>query len=72
MSNAQAAQALADIVAASERSPSIVVQAHISSECNTHELAYEAARDIIDQNSISGIKVYPAHQDQPSEWYDLA
>ena len=72
MSNAQAAQALADIVAASDRRPSIVVQAHISGECNTRALAYEAAQSVVTRHDLSGMEILSAYQDEPCGWFQLA
>ncbi len=72
LSNMQAGEALAEILATGDKAPSILVQAHISGECNTPQLARAAAEQAIARNGATGIHLHCAQQDKPSEWFCLS
>lgn len=71
LSNDQAASAIGKIIAGSSRPPSIVVAAHLSSECNTPGLVRQAAQAVLEENGLSGTHLHITSQDEPSGWFDL-
>jgi phosphoribosyl 1,2-cyclic phosphodiesterase len=70
LSNSQAAEVLSRIFEKSSTPPKILIQLHLSEECNKPELAYRAAQEAV---LLSGVptKVYSSRQDQRGTIHEL-
>ncbi|MBI1324237.1 MBL fold metallo-hydrolase [bacterium] len=69
LSNVQARDLVRSIVAKSDRTrPEHLVLLHISEDCNTHEIAIDAARDALGCSGAIDSTVLAAPQREPLEW----
>jgi phosphoribosyl 1,2-cyclic phosphodiesterase len=70
LSNVQAANVLQQVIEKSSTPPQVVIQLHLSEECNKPELAYRAAQEAV---LLSGAqtKVYSSRQDQRGTIHEL-
>jgi hypothetical protein len=70
LSNAQAAEVLRQVLVSSQQPPGVVVQLHLSEECNRPELAFRAAQEAV-QFSGRGTKVFSSRQDRRGSIHTL-
>lgn len=73
LSNKQAANAFVKLIPSqkNERRTSKVLLAHLSKECNMHELAIEAFSESFAVNSIDGIDIHIAPHESPSSLFEV-
>ena len=72
LSNDQAAGLLQQILNASMIcKPKNLVLLHISDQCNTHEMAVNAATRVLSQSGLEYIPIQPAEQSQAGGWLEV-
>ena len=68
LSNSQTADLLAEIACEKLK---IVMLSHLSSDCNSPDIASQAISNSLKQCGFDQVDVFCAHQDEPSQWIDI-
>lgn len=68
LSNDQTAEVLAEVACEKLK---FVMLSHLSSDCNSPDIASLAVSDALKQSGLDKIDVYCAHQDEPSQWINM-
>ncbi len=68
LSNDQTAEVLTEVACEKLK---FVMLSHLSSDCNSPEIASSAISDALKQSGLNEVDVYCAHQDQPSQWINI-
>jgi phosphoribosyl 1,2-cyclic phosphodiesterase len=71
LANQQCAELVGRVAARSQVPLQAVVLAHLSKECNTHALAAECTRSLLDNRGYSAVAVHLTHESRPGERVSL-